>query len=66
MYIYISIHSDIKYCIVLYEGSRDLGLVAWKFEDVKRLLWAGYESEIVQETQTGRVNEKKHFLSPNT
>lgn len=45
--------------------SRDLGVVAQKFKGLMRLS-AGHETEIVQETRTGRVNEKKHFFSPNT
>lgn len=46
--------------------SRDLGVVARKFKGLMRLLSAGHETEIVQETRTGMVNEKKHFFSPNT
>lgn len=46
--------------------SRDLGVVAWKLKGLRRLLPAGHESEIVQETRTGRVKEKKYFFSPNT
>lgn len=71
MYIYISyililstaLNSDIK---LFMKEVKDLGLVAQKFKALKRLLWGGHESQILQETWSGRVKDKKHFLSPNT